>query len=180
MIEELLEFNRDFVQNKQYEPYVSSKLPNKKLAILSCMDTRLTELLPASLGIRNGDVKLIKNAGAVISSPFGSVMRSLIVAVYELGVEEILVIGHHDCGMQSLDNRKIMDKMRARGVSQNKIEFLEFCGIDFGKWLNGFDSVEDSVRASVKAVKDHPLMPADVKVFGLIMDPGTGQVDRVD
>ena len=49
------------------------------------MDTRLTELLPAALGIKNGDVKLIKNAGGVVMAPFGSVMRSLLVAVYELG-----------------------------------------------------------------------------------------------
>ena len=53
------------------------------------MDTRLTALLPAALGIKNGDVKMIKNAGGVISHPFGSVIRSLLVAIFELGVEEI-------------------------------------------------------------------------------------------
>ena len=53
------------------------------------MDTRLTELLPAALGIMNGDVKIIKNEGGVISHPFGSVIRSLMVAIYELGVKEV-------------------------------------------------------------------------------------------
>lgn len=56
------------------------------------MDTRLTELLPAALGIRNGDVKIIKNAGGVISHPFGSVIRSLMVAIYELGVKELWLL----------------------------------------------------------------------------------------
>ena len=60
--------------------------PDKKIAILSCMDTRLTALLPAALGIKNGDVKMIKHAGGVISHPFGSVIRSLLVAIFELGV----------------------------------------------------------------------------------------------
>lgn len=87
MVEEIIAFNKQFVENKGYEKYITNKYPDKKLAILSCMDTRLTELLPAALGLRNGDAKIIKNAGAVISHPFGSVIRSLLVAIYELGVE---------------------------------------------------------------------------------------------
>ncbi|MBC7765314.1 MAG: carbonic anhydrase, partial [Hyphomonadaceae bacterium] len=102
-IDEILAFNKQFVQNNQHAPYTSTKFPNKKMAILSCMDTRLTELLPAALNIKNGDIKIIKNAGAVVTHPFGSVMRSLLVAIYELEVEEILVIGHYDCGMQGLE-----------------------------------------------------------------------------
>lgn len=86
MIDELLAYNRAFVARRGYEKYITNKYPDKKIAILSCMDTRLTELLPAALGIRNGDVKIIKNAGAIISHPFGSVIRSLLVAIYELGV----------------------------------------------------------------------------------------------
>lgn len=64
---------------------------------MTCMDTRLVELLPAALGLKNGDVKIIKNAGAVISNPFGSAVRSLLIAIFELGVKEIMVIGHTDC-----------------------------------------------------------------------------------
>ena len=61
MIDDILEFNKKFVESKGYEKYITNKYPDKKIAILSCMDTRLTELLPAALGIRNGDVKIIKN-----------------------------------------------------------------------------------------------------------------------
>ena len=86
MIEEILEFNREFVERGDYKKYVTDKYPNKKLAVLSCMDTRLTELLPAALGLKNGDAKIIKNAGGLIMSPYDSAMRSLLVAVYELGV----------------------------------------------------------------------------------------------
>ena len=66
MIEDIILHNRKFVAERGYEPYETSKYPDKKLAILTCMDTRLTELLPAALGIRNGDAKIIKNAGGVI------------------------------------------------------------------------------------------------------------------
>ena len=63
MLEEILAYNKQFVENKGYESYITNKYPDKKIAILSCMDTRLTALLPAALGIKNGDVKMIKNAG---------------------------------------------------------------------------------------------------------------------
>ena len=69
MIEEMLAYNREFVRSKGYEKFQTSKFPDKKIAILTCMDTRLVELLPAALGIRNGDVKLIKNAGGMITGP---------------------------------------------------------------------------------------------------------------
>ena len=68
MLEEILEYNKAFVESKAYEKYAAGKYPNKKLAILSCMDTRLTELLPAALGLRNGDAKIIKNAGFILKS----------------------------------------------------------------------------------------------------------------
>ena len=70
MIDEILKYNKEFVEEKKYEQYKTSKYPDKKIAIITCMDTRLTELLPAALGIRNGDVKIIKNAGGVVSHDF--------------------------------------------------------------------------------------------------------------
>ena len=82
MIDEILAYNRAFVTNKGYKPYTTSKYPDRKLAIVTCMDTRLIELLPAALGIKNGDAKIIKNAGGVIVHPFGSAVRSLLIAIY--------------------------------------------------------------------------------------------------
>ena len=69
MIDEMLAYNKKFVEEKQYEKYATSKYPNKKIAILTCMDTRLVELLPAALGLKNGDVKIIKLSLIHISEP---------------------------------------------------------------------------------------------------------------
>ncbi|MCL2334473.1 MAG: carbonic anhydrase [Endomicrobia bacterium] len=178
-IEELLEFNKKFVENKQYEAYTTTKYPNKKIAILSCMDTRLTEILPAALNLKNGDAKMIKTAGAIITHPFGSVMRSLIIAIYELGVEDILVIGHHDCGMQNMEAHKIISKMTDRNIEKEKIDFVGYCGIDINKWLKGFDNVENSVRETINIIKCHPLIPTDIHVHGFIIDPSTGKLDKI-
>ena len=84
MIDQILNFNKEFVASGEYMRFETSKYPDKKIAIVTCMDTRLVELLPAALGIRNGDVKMIKNAGGTITNPFDSTVRSLLVAVYEL------------------------------------------------------------------------------------------------
>ena len=75
MIDQIIAYNKTFVEQKGYEKYLTSKYPDKKLAVLSCMDTRLTELLPAALGLKNGDAKIIKNAGGlviILASPFFS------------------------------------------------------------------------------------------------------------
>ena len=179
MIEELLAYNRKFVEEKRYEQYAASKYPNKKIAILTCMDTRLVELLPAALGLRNGDVKIIKNAGGVVTNPFGSVIRSLLVAIIELGVEEIMVIGHTDCGVQHIDSESMIAHMKQWGVSQASIDLMKYCGIDFERWLAGFDTVEQSVTDTVNTIRNHPLMPRDVRIGGYVIDTETGELSTV-
>ena len=179
MIEEILENNRQFVANKEYEPYITNKYPDKKIAILSCMDTRLTQLLPAALGIKNGDVKLIKNAGGIISHPFGSVIRSLLVAIYELHVEEIMVIAHSDCGACHMSAESMISHMLERGISQETIDMIRYCGIDFEKWLYGFGDTRKSVTDTMNQIRNHPLIPRDITVRGFIIDSVTGKLTEV-
>jgi len=179
ILEEVLAYNEKFVADKQYEEFATSKLPDKKMVILTCMDTRLLELLPHALNLKNGDVKMIKNAGAVLKHPFGSVMRSILVAVYQLQADEVLVIGHHDCGMGGLKADDIIPNMKKRGVSQKTLDTLEYSGIDVQKWLRGFNKVEESVAHSVDVIKNHPLLPGNTPVHGLVIDPATGKLDLV-
>lgn len=180
MINDILKFNREFVAEKGYEPYQTDKYPDKKIAIVSCMDTRLTKLLPAALGLRNGDVKIIKNAGGMITNPFDSTMRSLLVSVYELGVEEIMIIGHTDCGVQGMDGEEMLHLMRSRGIDDEHISLMKHCGINLEQWLHGFDDVDEAVKETVDLVKNHPLMPADVTVRGYIMNSCTGLLSEVE
>lgn len=130
----MLAYNREFVRSKGYEKFQTSKYPDKKIAILTCMDTRLVELLPAALGIRNGDVKLIKNAGGMITGPFDSAVRSLLVGIVELGVEEVMVIGHNDCGVAHINADMMIRHLIQRGISQDHIDMMRYCGVDFEAW----------------------------------------------
>lgn len=176
MIDEILRFNKEFIASKGYREYETSKYPDKKIAIVTCMDTRLVKLLPAALGLRNGDVKMIKNAGGTITNPFDSTMRSLLVAVYELGVEEIMVIGHTNCGVQGMNASEMLHLMRKRGIPEEHITLMRHCGIDLDSWLHGFDDGEAAVHETVDLIHKHPLMPDDVRVAGYIMDSTTGEL----
>lgn len=179
MIEEMLKYNKSFVESKAYEKYVTSKYPDKKIAIVTCMDTRLTALLPAALGIKNGDVKIIKNAGGTITNPFDSTVRSLLVAIYELGVNEVMIIGHTECGVQGMDSQEMLHLMRARGIDEEHISLMKHCGINLDEWLHGFEDTESAVNETVDLVKNHPLVPKDVVVKGYIMDSTTGELTRL-
>lgn len=175
----MLAFNQRFVADKEYEKYAAHKLPDKKLAVLACMDTRLTELLPAALDFKNGDIKLIKNAGAIISHPFGSAMRSLLVCVFFMNVEEIAVIGHYDCGMQGFDTDVLKRKMKEKGVSQKNMDMIKALGVDMAGWFKGFEDSAGSVRETVTIIRNHPLIPEEIRVRGFLIDPRTGAVEQI-
>ena len=179
MIDQIIEFNKTFVAQKAYEKYITDKYPNKRLAVLSCMDTRLTELLPAALGLKNGDAKIIKNAGGLIISPFDSAMRSLLVSIYELGVNEIMVVAHSNCGACHMSYEHFHHEMLARGISEERLEIVRNCGIDLNQWLEGFKDTPTSVRKTVKIIKTHPLVPDDIVVRGFIIDSVTGALEEI-
>jgi carbonic anhydrase len=178
-LEDIIKYNKSFIENKDYQEYITTKIPKKKMAILSCMDTRLTELLPKAMNIKNGDAKIIKDAGATVMHQFGGVMRSILVAVYEFGAEDVFVIGHHGCGMSNLDTKSLINKMVDRGIKEETLQTLNNAGVEVERWLHGFESVEESIKESVKLIKDHPLFPKDVRVHGLIMSPETGAIEIV-
>lgn len=175
----MLEYNKRFVEAGEYERYRTSKYPDKKIAIVTCMDTRLIELLPAALGIKNGDVKIIKNAGGTITNPFDSTVRSLLVAIYELGVDEVMIIGHTGCGVQGMNSAGMLDLMRRRGISEEHITLMKHCGINLSEWLHGFEDTETAVQETVELVRNHPLVPADITVRGYIMDSVTGELTAI-
>ncbi len=103
-------------------------------------------------------------------------MRSLLVAVYELGVNEIMVIGHTGCGVQGMNAAEMLHLMRERGVSEEHISLMRHCGIDLDSWLHGFEETDAAVAETMDLIRNHPLMAQDVKVGGYIMDSLTGEL----
>ena len=178
-MEELLSYNQKFVEEKRYESYRAEKYPAKKLAILTCMDARLTTMLSAALGQSNGDAIIIKNAGALVHGETGGEMHSLLVAIYELGVTRILVVGHTDCGVQGMTPEHIRRDMEKRiGKGENWEEAQRLLN-RMEKSLCGFQRVEQSVKDTVSFLRRHPFIPGDVELYGMVIDSVTGKLTPV-
>ncbi|AIJ05096.1 carbonic anhydrase [Methanocaldococcus bathoardescens] len=143
--------------------------PKKKLAVVTCMDARLVNFLSEKLGIKRGDAKVIKNAGNIVTD---DVIRSLVVAIYCLGIEKILVVGHTDCGMKYIDVEDIKKKMIERGANPYFVTNLK-C------WLGKIDDEEKNVIEGVNIIKNHPAIPKDVSVEGYIIDVETGELKKL-
>lgn len=174
LLDKVLNHNKKFVRPGAFPPL--PKDPKRQLAIFTCMDTRLVDFLEPAMGIKRGDAKVIKNAGNTLVDPNGGVIRSLVAAVFLLGVEEIFVIGHKDCGMASVDVEMLKRKMVDRGVDPAAIEGLD---PDLGQWVGAFSCPEENVERVTSIIRSSPLIPKDVPVHGLIFCPNDGHLEVV-
>jgi carbonic anhydrase len=177
VLEQMLMQNKNFVDStsliqEQTGIYVG-KLPKRNLAVFTCMDTRLVEFLEPALGLRREDAVVIKNAGNSVTGPFEATIRSLVIAIYELGVQEIMVIGHEDCGVAHSSADTVISKMVARGISRDAITMVKD---ELAIWLDTFHHPHENVRKVVEKIKNNPLIPADVPIHGLMFEPHTGEV----
>ena len=167
ILEDVLKDNKEFVDNFEGE-----EMPHhaqKKLAILTCMDCRLIDFFEPALGLERGDAKIIRNAGNTIVGE--DAIRSIGAALYNLGAEEVMVVGHTECGMAGADADALKEKMIARGIAEEDI-----AQYDLAEWIGGFESEEQNVIDVVGKIKNHPLIPDDVPVHGLIIDIVTGEL----
>jgi len=141
------------------------------------MDTRLVDFLEPAMGLKRGEAKVIKNAGNTIVDPMsGAVIRSLVAGIFMLGVEEIFVIGHRDCGMAAIDAESVKRDMVRRGISPDVIDIHV---PDLKQWLGIFSHPVENVERVVKIIRHNPLIPQDVPVHGLLFCPNDGHLDIV-
>ncbi|OEH93809.1 hypothetical protein BFG57_11510 [Bacillus solimangrovi] len=176
MLGEILDYNKLFVSRQKYKKYVLDKKPNKEIVIISCMDARLTELLPHALNMKNSDYVSITTAGAMIPHLFDSIMKSLIVAISQFDVKEILVIGHSDCGMDCLKTNDIYEQTNDVSFPE---DFTDKYKSFLLNWLDGFNSYEENIISSMNMLKSHPLVPENILVHGLLINPETGELTLV-
>lgn len=174
MLEDLLEGNARFVQ-ESWDPAekVMAAPPAKQLAVVACMDTRYN--VERVLGLQHGDAKIIRNAGNRIDD---GTLRSLVVAVHLLDVKHIAIMGHTKCGMTLVGRGQFRI---AKSLSENtQVPLHEAMRPDFQRWLGGIHDPDIHVRDSVTLLRNHPYMPRDIHVFGLIYDNDSGHVRPVE
>ncbi len=176
LLDEILHANEEFTQNLPQTFPAVNKLPQRQLAIVTCMDTRLVDFLEPALGLRRGEVKIIKTAGNSVTSGFDDIIRSLLVCIYELGVKEIMVIGHHGCGMAHATSDSLITAMKQHGIKQDAIDKVKD---ELIKWVDEFHHPVQNVEHSVANIRNNPLIADDIPVHGLIFHPDTGKLDLI-
>jgi carbonic anhydrase len=140
--------------------------PGRHLAVLTCMDARIDTF--SALGLDLGDANILRNAGGRAAPA----LRSLAVCCGLLGVREIVVIHHTDCGLFDASNDEIRARL-GRDIGPEAAEAA--AGIDFLP----FPDLDQSVREDVALIRASPLIPDDVSVRGCVYYVETGRLQEV-
>lgn len=156
--------------------------PGRHFAILTCMDARLDPAKYA--GLSEGDAHVIRNAGGRASD---DAIRSLVISYKLLGTREWFVVHHTDCGMETFTD----DVMRGLLASSLKTASIDASGWhdsgdgpgstegNYIDWLTIANN-EQSVVEDVRRIRDHPLVPNDIPIYGYIFDVKTGSLVEVE
>jgi carbonic anhydrase len=151
VVDELLANNREFARSLPQRHL--DVQPRRRLAIVTCMDSRLDVF--AALGLGDGDAHVLRNAGGVITD---DVIRSLAVSQRRLGTRAVMLIHHTDCGMSKLTD----DGFRS--------ELEQATGVAPAFAIESFTDVDANVRQSVLRVRRSTFLPHRDAVRGFVYD----------
>jgi carbonic anhydrase len=155
--DEVVRANEDYVA--RFDKGELPMPPGRRFAVVTCMDARLD---PAKfLGLEEGDAHVIRNAGGLVTD---DTLRSLAISHWLLGTQEVIVIGHTDCGMLTFTNDVLRERLREEGIDAS--------GIDF----HPFADLEQSVRTSVERVRRSPLLPDLFEASGYVYEVRSGEL----
>ncbi|HSE83502.1 MAG TPA: carbonic anhydrase [Thermodesulfobacteriota bacterium] len=160
--DEILKANEKYAKNFQLGDL--PKPPSRKLAIIACMDARVT--VEELAGLKTGDAHIIRNAGGIVTE---DALRSLIISHHLLGTREFIIINHTDCGMLTFKDEEL----------RNNLEQSTGTAAGMPVHFHAFSDLEDNVRDQVQKVKSHPWVPKDIPVRGFIFDIKTGRLNEV-
>ncbi len=162
VIDDVLRANSDYVSG-----FRNGELPMppaRKLAIVACMDARLT--VERILGINTGDAHIIRNAGGIVTD---DAIRSLLISHHKLGTREVMVINHTDCGMLTFKEEEFERELVSR-TGEAVVAPARFYS---------FTDLEHNVREQVNKIRSHPWIPAEITVRGFVYDVKTGRLHEV-
>jgi carbonic anhydrase len=140
------------------------KPPARKLAVLACMDARLS--VEQLLGLKTGDAHIIRNAGGVVTE---DALRSLIISHHLLGTQEFLIINHTDCGMLSFSDEELRSRLEERTGTAAVVPACFYT----------FRDVEGNVRRQLQRLRSHPWIPSQVAVRGFVYEVTTGRLREI-
>ena len=161
VIDDVLRDNE--VYSRTHELRRLTPRPERQLAILTCMDTRLSTI---TLGLKNGDAHIIRNAGGIVTDDS---LRSLLVSHYLLDTREFMIINHTDCGLMQATEADLRNRIQTRaGTAAIAPAFFY-----------AFQNIEENVRHQIQKLRTHPWVPKEVTVRGFVYDVSTGKLREI-
>ena len=137
--------------------------PARKLAVVACMDARLT--VEQFLGLKTGEAHIIRNAGGLATD---DALRSLIISTRLLGTRTIFVIEHTDCGMLTFRDEQLRQQLKSEtGQETSHLDF------------HAFANLEENLRAQLRRIRENPFLPRDIELHGFIYDVRSGRLREV-
>jgi carbonic anhydrase len=181
ILTEVLDSNRKYASNFGEKGKLALP-PARHFAILTCMDARLDPAKYA--GLAEGDAHVIRNAGGRASD---DAIRSLVISYKLLGTREFFVIHHTDCGMQFFSN-DVMRELLASSLETAELTPNGFRDVGRGpgsqeggyiEWLTIRDQAQ-AVIDDVQRIRNHPLVPKSIPIYGFVYDVGSGKLIEVE
>lgn len=161
VIDEVVQANE--LYSRTHELRRLTPRPERHLAVLTCMDTRLSTL---TLGLKNGDAHIIRNAGGIVTEDS---LRSLLVSHYLLDTKEFMIINHTDCGLMHTTEQDLRSRIQNRtGTAAVSPAFFY-----------AFQNIEENVRHQVQKLRTHPWIPKEVTVRGFVYDVSSGRLREI-
>jgi carbonic anhydrase len=161
VIDEVLAANEIYARTHELRPLTPR--PQRKLAILTCMDTRLSI---RTMGLKTGDAHIIRNAGGIVTD---DTLRSLVISHHLLGTEEFMVINHTDCGLMHASEEELRTRIQNRtGTAAVAPAFFY-----------AFKNIDENVRHQLQKLRTHPWIPKEVAVRGFVYDVVTGLLREI-
>lgn len=161
VIDEVLAANE--IYSRTHELRALTPRPARKLAVLTCMDTRLSI---RTLGLTTGDAHIIRNAGGIVTD---DAVRSLLISHYLLGTEEFMVINHTDCGLMHTTEQDLRTRIQNRsGTAAIAPAFFY-----------AFQNIDENLRHQLQKLRTHPWIPKEVVVRGFVYDVSSGLLREI-
>ncbi len=137
--------------------------PARKLAVVACMDARLT--VEKFLGLKTGEAHIIRNAGGLATD---DALRSLIISTRLLGTRTIFVIEHTDCGMLTFRDEQLQEQLnKETGQDASPLHF------------HAFTDLKENLRAQLRRIRENPWLPREIELHGFVYDVRSGRLREV-
>jgi len=162
LIDQALKANEQFA--RKYDPKLGGR-PQPKIAIVTCMDPRLSDL-EGILGLKTADMDVIRTGGPAVTD---DVLGELVVSTRVLGSKEIMLLNHTGCGFTTFTDKELNDKVARETGDATPAPMRLFA----------FKDPEENTRAQIRKVRAHPWIAKDVPVRGFIFDVHTGRLEEV-